>query len=424
MVLGLSAAMGQSLANPLIDDFEIAPGGAYEWDLLGRLWVLGNYEPADLARLSRLTVLESIAMYQNMRTDLRLTMIGARLEGEMSALWDAAALFYVGAGEPMDFASVTRSRILMADLGEAYRQVTVTLGTVPGLSLRAAYHLQDISRLLPTMNDVLDAIETDLVGPSAPPAVRTPDLAAVREAVRRLIQDLSALIQRLRAANVAPAERNGVIDDLNGLLDLLRGVDRMLSAEPSFRDLVRALRLIGGRVWPVETRMARLAGGADLSRRWRLVRQGINDLSDEFGLPRVLNLAAATRPAGGVDRNLMAQVDRAIAGLDRFLSAGGAGPAEGAEGSQFRSDAAALRRKLLLFRQYVAANTPAGQLMTLLRDIEAANRQLNNRARFERRIDRGGSRLDTREFQEPAQAVDQLRDLLPRPAANAPRATP
>jgi hypothetical protein len=32
----------------------------------------------------------------------------------------------------------------------------------------------------------------------------------------------------------------------------------------------------------------------------------------------------------------------------------------------------------------------------------------------ERRIDRGGVRLDTRAFQEPAQAVDQLRDFLPK----------
>jgi hypothetical protein len=106
------------------------------------------------------------------------------------------------------------------------------------------------------------------------------------------------------------------------------------------------------------------------------------------------------------------------------LSEGGAGLAQIAEGSPFRSDAAQLRRKLLLFRQHVAANESVGQLTTLLRDIQAANRQLIDRARSERRIDRGGFRLDTREFQEPAQAVDQLRDLLPRPEENAPRARP
>ena len=417
--------MGQNLANPLISDFEIAPAGAYEWDLLGRLWVTGNYEPADLARLSRLTVLESIAMYQNMRSDLRETMIGARLEGEMSALWDAAEFFYVGAGSgPMDFATITRSRIQLADLGDAYRRVDVTLGSLPGMSPRAAYHLQDIARLLPTMNDVLEAMEADLIGTVAPPAERTLDLAAVREATRRLIQDLSGLIQRIREARLGPVERDGLIDDLNGLLDLVQGFDRMLSAAPSVRDLVRSLRLIPGRVWPVETRIARLAGGPEVSRRWRQVRQGINDLSDDFGLPRVLNLVPATRPAKGVDRKLLDQVDRAVAGLDRFLSEGGTGPAEGAEGSQFRSDAAALRRQLLVFRQYVAANESVGQLTTLLRNIDAANRQLNERARSERRIHRGGSRLDTREFQQPAQAVDQLRDLLPRPEANAPGATP
>jgi hypothetical protein len=407
--------MGQNLANPLISDFEIAPAGAYEWDLLGRLWITGNYEPADLARLSRLTVLESIAMYQNMRSDLRETMIGARLEGEMSALWDAAELFYVGAGsDPMDFASVTRSRILMADLGDAYRQVNVTLGALPGLSPGAAYHLQGISRLLPTMNDVLDAIATDLIGPVAPPAERTPDLAAVREAARRLIQDLSGLIQRIPAAGLAPVDRDGLVGDLHGVLELIQGFDRLLSAQPSTRDLVRALRLIHRGVGHVETRTARLAVGADWSRRWRQVRQGINDLLDDFGLPRVINVVPSPRPAGGVDRQLLAQVDRALAGLDAFLSEGSCGPAEGAEGSQFRSDAAAIRRKLLLFRQHVAAQESVGQLAALLRDIEAVNRQLNARAASERRINRGGVRLDTRELQEPARAVDQLRDLLPK----------
>jgi hypothetical protein len=435
LVLGLSvagwliisppAAPGQNLANPLINDFEIAPAGAYAWDLLGRLWVTGNYEPADLARLSRLTVLESIAMYQNMRSDLRETMIGARLEGEMSALWDAAEFFYVGAGSvPMDFASVTSSRIQLADLGDAYRRVDVTLGSLPGLSPRAAYHLQDISGLLPTMNDVLEAIAADVVGSVSAPAPRTIDLAAVREAARRLIQDLSGLIQRTRSGRLAPVERDGLIGDLSSLLDLVQGFDRMLSAEPSFRDLVRSLRLVRDRVGIVETRIARLAGTSEVSRQWRDLRQQINDLSDEFGLPRVINVVPATRPTQGVDPKLLAQIDRAVSSLDRFLTEGGTGPAEPDEGSRFRSDAAQLRRKLLLFRQHAAANESVGQLTTLLADIQAATRQLNERARAERRVDRGGFRLDAREFQEPAQAVDGLRDLLPRPEASAPRPTP
>jgi hypothetical protein len=324
----------------------------------------------------------------------------------------------------MDFASVTNSRIQLADLGDAYRQVNVTLGSLPGLSPRAAYHLQAISALLPTMNDVLDAMTADVVGTVSAPAPRTIDLAAVREAVRRLIQDLSGLIQRIRSGRLTPLERDGLIGDLNGLLDLVQGFDRMLSAEPSFRDLLRSLRLVRDRVGLVETRIARLAGTSEVSRQWRALRQQLNDLSDEFGLPRVINVVPATRPTQGVDRKLLAQIDRAVSGLDRFLSEGGTGPAESAEGSQFRSDAAQLRRKLLLFRQHVAANESVGQLTTLWADIQAATRQLNDRARAERRVDRGGFRLDVREFQEPARAVDELRDLLPRPEARAPTPTP
>src|SRR5205823_4351898 len=106
---------------------------------------------------------------------------------------------------------------------------------------------------------------------------------------------------------------------------------------------------------------------------------------------------------------LLAQIDRAVAALDRFLIDGETSLAATAAGSQFRSDAAAMRRQLLQFRQQVAANEPAGLLSRSIREIEVMNRRLSDRAKSESRIERGGTRLDARGFLEPAQAISQLR---------------
>ena len=77
-------AAAQIVANQVINGFEIAPAGSLEWEILDRLAASHRYDPRDLPRLARMTVLESIAMYENVRADLPATMIGARSEGEMS----------------------------------------------------------------------------------------------------------------------------------------------------------------------------------------------------------------------------------------------------------------------------------------------------------------------------------------------------
>ena len=51
----------------VIVGFEIAPAGSLEWDILDRLASTHRYDRRDLFRLARMTVLESIAMYENLR---------------------------------------------------------------------------------------------------------------------------------------------------------------------------------------------------------------------------------------------------------------------------------------------------------------------------------------------------------------------
>src|SRR5262249_60577331 len=115
--------------------------------------------------------------------------------------------------------------------------------------------------------------------------------------------------------------------ELTGLLDLIRGFDRLLSAEPSAGDLVQSLRLVRGRVGPAEARIARLAGRPELVRRWREVRQRIDALMDDFDLPRVISIAAASRPARRGDRRPRGPGGRASAAPGKVpVDGGGGGP--------------------------------------------------------------------------------------------------
>src|SRR5262249_22299344 len=151
------------------------------------------------------------------------------------------------------------------------------------------------------------------------------DLAALRDQSRQLADDLRVLIRTVNDSRPAPADRDDLIEDLNGLLDMVPGFERLLTAGPSPRELVASLRLLTRRMGLVDAQRARLVRARELSRRWREVRQRIDALSDEFELPRVISRIPSARPAGGVDRRLLAQIDRALIALDKFSSESGAG---------------------------------------------------------------------------------------------------
>lgn len=407
-------AAAQTLANPVINEFEIAPAGSLEWDILDRLGSMHRYDPRDLFRLARLTVLESIAMYENARADLPMTMIGADREGEMSRLWDAAELFYVGV-TPSDVPSLLRSRPLLADVEAAYGQLDATLGALPAQSPRAALHLQNIARLLPVMNALIDAMEADQGIPVGPAPAS--GIGSIRDQVRGLVEALRAVGRSLKDAKAAPDGRDALLAELNGLIDLVQGLDRMLADGAPAGDIVETLRLIRGRLWPIQARFLQMARTPALAGRWQPVRERLNGISDRFDRPRVITTrpAIATRPAPGVDRRLLAQADRAITAMDEYLNQPSLnGPAR-AGGSQYQAELGQLRRRLLLFREQVAAGVAIATLSRSIREIEDLNRRLGERSRAESRVFRGGeNRIDSRGLQAASEAISRLRELIPK----------
>jgi hypothetical protein len=415
LAAGPQIARAQNLENGVINSFEISPAGSLEEELLNRLAATQQFQPTDLPWLARLTVLETIAMYQNVRADLRYTSIGARLEGEMSTLWDAAQIFYVNASyPPPDLAGLNRSRALLDDVGAAFRQVDATLGSLPGYSERAAFHLADLERMFPVMTAVFNTIDAEVGEPAPAPLGPGPDLVALREGVRLISEGLRNLIRTVDDARPAPADRPSLVADLNGLVELVQGFDRLLSSNPSNQDVVAALRPLRSRVWSVEARIVRTPGASDLTRRWQQVRQGFDALSDDFGLPRVFSLGPADRTLRRVDRILVAQVDRAIAALDEFLAQAGAGLRGTEEGSEFEAGVGRLRLNLLLFRQRTVAKESTETLARSLREIEVINQQLSGRANPDGRVVRGISSLKAPGYRRTADAVNTLRGLLPK----------
>jgi hypothetical protein len=412
-------ASGQTVYNPVVTGDALAPAGSLEWEILDRLAYTHRYDRQDLPRLARMTVLESIALYESMVNDFPSLMVGAGIEGEMSVLWNSAEYFYV-AVTPADVPSLVRSRPLLGDVEAAYARVDAILGGMPVLTQQVALHLRDLSRLLPAMNDLIDAMEADAAAPSSVPAPPALDLAPLREQARRLIDELRGAARVLREGRPAPPGRDALVADLDALSDLVEGFDRLLATGPSSRDAVESLRLVRSRLWPIEGRFLQVARTPELLGRWRSIRQRINAISDAFGQSRVIALRPAPRSEARVDRKLLAQADRAVAALDESADIGGPSRAATAAGSSYPEALGQLRAKLLLFRQQVAAGESADILARSLREIEDLNRRLGQRVRAEARIFRGTPRPDPRALHAPAEAVEKLQDLLPKAARPAP----
>lgn len=414
-------------ANPVINGLEIAPAGSLEWDILDRLYTMNRYDPRDLFRLSRMTVLESIAMYENMRADAPGTLAGALREGEMSYLWDAAELFYV-AVTPSTPSSLVRARPLLADVELAYARLAMTLGNMPALSNQAALHLQNVARMLPVMNALIDAMERDEGIPVGVPAVPAPPLSVgvLRERIRGLIDDLRGFEQSLKTANAKPGPEP-LIAELDGLIDLVVGLDRLLAIGAPSADFFDRLRLVRTRLWVIQARFPGLSTTFVLAARWRSIRDRINGLSDVLGRPRIVSgnpPAAAAMPAAAVDRRLLAQADRAVAAMDEFVERTLAGAPEAAGGSQYRERLGRLRRRLSLFREEVAAGQSVETLRRSLEEVQELNRGLAGRAQAESRIYRGDSRVDAGALRDANRAVGEIHILLPEGGATPVKPRP
>jgi hypothetical protein len=266
--------------------------------ILDRLAVGGQYNPRDLGTLSHLTVLESIAMLADIQADMPNSVIGVRLEGEIRQLWDTAAVFEESvSATPLDMKTLIRVQPLYNDLQAASQEVESTLAGAAGLSTRAAAHLRGITSLTAASSTLMRAIESDLLAAAPPSGQPTADLESLKRQARLLANHIVALVGNVKGSKHQTSGWSAVTKDLQELFVLVESFERTLSGEPSIKVIEESLHAVRRRLWRAEARIARLGWPSDLARQWREVRDSLSLISDELGLPRVIDLALEAQPS-------------------------------------------------------------------------------------------------------------------------------
>jgi hypothetical protein len=261
--------------------------------ILDRLALGGQYEPTDLATLSHLTVLESIAMMADVQYDMPNSMLGASLEGQIRQLWDAAALFEENvSAAPMSAQGLVDVQPMYNRLQAASQSIESMMVGAAGFSGRAGGHLRDITRLTAATGTVMRALELDFPPPVTAPAEprRTVETETLKPQVGLLANSIVKLIENVKASKYQNSGWGAVRQDLEELLALVQSFQKTLSLQPSDKEMETSLTAVRRKMWRVEARIVRLGWPADLERLWRATRDRVNVLSDALGLPRVIDL--------------------------------------------------------------------------------------------------------------------------------------
>jgi hypothetical protein len=332
MLTSRDTALGQIIAiGP--PSFQTASGTSLQEQILDRIASTGQYQPGDLANLARITVLQSIAMFSDLSNDLTGSPAGVRLEAEASALWQAGVSFdevlrpsrpepsvasrgslypapetaylevestLAGASvddiiDPSapDLTSPARTQFLYDELQTAYRQLESTLGEFPGLSNRAASRLDDIGRMMGTMSVMMSTSAESAIQPRAKRSLDLDALAIQLRMLANAIVNLNASTQEPALKRAVPTELRAQLDEVLALIEDLNGT---LPLGPTTAEIVPAFHTIARRMARSEATIVRPDSPPQLQRPWRSVRTRMNVISDELGLPRVIDLAPPARP--------------------------------------------------------------------------------------------------------------------------------
>jgi hypothetical protein len=278
--------------------FQDPARGDPETQMMNRFALTGQYEPGDLQQLARLTVWRTSATLVNVRADLFNTIVGSSLEAEIVTLWNAAQnLEDIASAGPLDMTTLGAAQEAFDDMAAAEASVGSTLGALPGLSSRAADHAEALGRLITVIGGILESTEAnllDVAGSPPPPGPSREELGAQAQLVAN---DLTTLIAT--ATKSAPPGANpetAAIAELNKLLDLVRQFARSLAVQEPLDATADKFRAARRQMWNAEARVIPLAWSATLEQSWRRARLRMNEISDFFELPRVINTKARPSP--------------------------------------------------------------------------------------------------------------------------------
>jgi hypothetical protein len=411
LLLVFACALGTSQDfQARLPAFQAPASDSLQSEMMSRISLSGQLQPGDLARLSRLAVLNSISMLVNVRADLPHSPAGYLLDQELTSLWNSSEAFYeVVSTSSLDTESMAQAQYWLESVFAAQRRVESSLGEFPALSPRAANDLQSLSRLLGPIGSAIGSLESALADANGPPTERRLNLDVLRRDAQIVANDLVSLIGKAADAGRGRPARDAVVTELTDLLERVQSLSRLLSTQPSQKAVLDSFRAARRQMWRAHGRITHMEWRAALDRPWREVRNKLNELSNELGLPRVIEITPASRPLTGPERAMAAHVDHAVAWLDEFLAANGARLGKTADGPRFVTDAVSLRNKLLNLRRRAIAGEPAERLAELLSAIESSNQQLSERAVVLAAYDAAGS-IASR-YRNTAEAVRKIRGV-------------
>jgi hypothetical protein len=422
--------------------FQTEAGPSLQNEVLDRL-ALGQPAPGDLERLSRLTLLQTIALAATLRADLYGSPLAVRLEGEVAELWNLAEAFdesvntppavfaerslaaqqlagvQVAAAydetanmPPADFSSLSRALELLSGVQRAYSNLEADQAVLSGASRRVGAHLQDIGRLLPAMTSEMEAVAANFGYPPTPGQTAGIDPTALRTILRSTLLDLGSVIRQVNDRERGRAGLAALIDDLNNLFDLVQGFDRLVQVQPPERELRATYLPVMRRLRQVEAEAVLLDRTLTLTPAWRQLRERIGALAETFQLPRVIAPVSAQRAPVHENRALAAQIDRALRDLDAYLESTFAIDGDPASASDLQVLVARLRLKLLEFRQYLIASSSNQLLKPRLREIEQIYREVSVRAGKDARIIRAAESPGRLQLEPLAAAIRALAEAL------------
>lgn len=295
-ILGFDTAKAQNFVSRP-SSYQAAGDRSFENQILDRFAQTGQLQPDDLPSLARLVVLESIAMHVDVRTDLAGTTAGNLLEPIVASLSETSELFYESVSSPtQDLASIIRSLQLYESAEVSYRRVESTLGEVPGLSNQAADHLRRVTRLMAMITSMMQELESSLSATNPVRPIASNRLTSLQRQTRSLADELVRMIAKARTPNDQRLGQEVAVKDLEDLLVQVQGFEHMLSLRPSNVDLEISLHALRRRFWRVEATVVRPVRPAELWSGWRTLRERMNAISDDFGMPRVIVLGNSGLP--------------------------------------------------------------------------------------------------------------------------------
>jgi hypothetical protein len=299
--------------------FQVVSDLSLENEILDRLMNAGEYQPTDLLVLSRLVYLESIAMLVDIRTDLAQTSIGNRLDMDIFNLVNASEQFYRYANaRPASEAEFALTRQLHEDLLRTYAQVESSLGAFPGISNLGAAHFVRVTRLLNALGLVMRWIDARLPAPVSESPARSIALEALHRNTRLLTIDLVELIVLVAKNRERPVGHTGLRNDLEGLLADVQRFEHTLTLTPSSVDVKTSLQAMRRTFWRMEAKINPLEFPTVLTGQWRSVRDRMNRIADDFGMPRVLILgkaaSASIQPGTATAERRVARIHRGSIG--------------------------------------------------------------------------------------------------------------